>query len=610
MYLRSTSPQRSRDERDSAETAAAALAEAPARARGAIFTQPAVAGLLLDLTGYTTDRPLHRMRLLEPGFGAGDFLLPVIDRLLAAWRASGDRTDHPVASLAGCLRAVELHAASFVQTRQAVLARLRQQGLTAEAATILAECWLIEGDFLQVALPQDFDIVLGNPPYLRQERIPPALLAEYRRRYPTIAGRADLYIPFLERGLRLLSEGGQLGFLCPDRWMKNSYGALLRQFVATQFHLKTYVDLVGTAAFQSPVTAYPAITVIARPPTGGAAAAARLTRVARPPDLTRASLTRLAATLTAVALPPGSSPVQEIGGVAAGRAPWILEASDQIALLRRLEADFPALEAAGCSVGIGVATGADRAFIGPYAALDVEPDRKLPLVMRQDLAAGMVQWRGLGVINPFGPAGELVRLDDYPRLRRYLDARRDAIAGRHIARQAPDRWYRTIDRIDPALQVRPKLLIPDIQCEAAIVYEPGGLYPHHNLYVVTSDSWDLQLLGAVLRAGIARLFVAAYATRLRGGALRFQAQYLRRIRLPPWSAVPETSRRALITAVAQHDRAAVSQAVAELYGLSAGEREVLEQVAPDSLPHSQRGPAAPLDGQAPSVLACLAQSER
>jgi methylase of polypeptide subunit release factors len=66
--------------------------------------------------------------------------------------------------------------------------------------------------------------VIGNPPYVRQELIPEALLTEYRARFETLYDRADLYVPFIERSLSLLRAGGALGFICSDRWMKNKYG--------------------------------------------------------------------------------------------------------------------------------------------------------------------------------------------------------------------------------------------------------------------------------------------------------------------------------------------------------------------------------------------------
>lgn len=536
-------------------------------ARGAIFTRSEVVDFILDLAGYTEDQPLHEKRLLEPSFGGGDFLLPIIQRLLSAWRAArpiGTAVD----DLGDAIRAVELHHDTFRSTYAAVVALLKREGLSANAATALAGRWLSQGDFLLAPLEGQFDFVVGNPPYVRPELIPAPLLAEYRSRYQTMYDRADIYIPFIERSLTALSAGGNLGFICADRWMKNRYGGPLRSLVAERFHLKVYVDMVDTPAFHSDVIAYPAITIISR--EGGGA-----TRIAHRPSIDRATLTTLAGLLSAPTLPKDAGPVRELARVTNGAEPWLLESSDQMALIRRLEGAFPLLEEAGCKVGIGVATGADKAFIGDFESLNVEPDRKLPLVTTKDIMTGEVQWRGQGVINPFAESGGLVDLGEYPRLRRYLEARRDVIASRHCAKKAPANWYRTIDRITPALAARPKLLIPDIKGESHIVFEGGELYPSHNLYYVTSDDWDLRALQAVLLSAVSRLFVATYSTKMRGGFLRFQAQYLRRIRIPRWADVPEPLRRELAEAAIKRDVQACNRAVFRLYGLSHEERSAL-----------------------------------
>ncbi len=543
------------------------LANAGIEARGAIFTRREVVDFILDLAGYTADRPLTTLRFLEPSFGAGDFLLPAIERLLAAWRQTKHRGD-PFKTLAGCIRAVELHRETFEATRQRVIELLDEAGLGTQTAKALAGSWLIYGDFLLVELDGAFDVVAGNPPYVRQELIPDALMAEYRALYRTVYDRADLYVPFIERSLKSLVNGGQLGFICADRWMKNRYGGPLRKLVADGYHLKVYVDMVNTPAFHSDVIAYPAITIIARDKPGP-------TRIAHRPEITATALAELSAALAAETKPEPSRAVRELQGVSAGTEPWILEAPDQLALVRRLEAAFPSLEEAGCKVGIGVATGADKAFIGPIEALDVEPDRKLPLVMTRDILDGTVAWRGLGVVNPFAESGGLVSLDDYPRLRRHLEARKNEIAKRHIAQKVPANWYRTIDRIYPAIAAKPKLLIPDIKGEAHIVYEDGRLYPHHNLYFITSDIWDLKALQAVLLSGIAKLFVSIYSTRMRGGYLRFQAQYLRRIRVPHWHQVPAPLKKRLVQAAERQDVAACNQAVFALYELTQAERAAL-----------------------------------
>lgn len=542
-------------------------ATAGAESRGAIFTRIEVVDFILDLAGYTADQPLHEKRILEPSFGGGDFLLPVINRLLTAWKSS-QHTKTVVEELGDAIRAVELHRHTFSSTRLAVIERLKEENIEDQFAVALVDRWLIQGDFLLSPLEGEFNFVVGNPPYVRQEQIPAPLLAAYRRRYQTMYDRADIYIPFIERSLLALARGGCLGFICADRWMKNRYGGPLRSLVADRFNMKIYVDMVDTPAFHSDVSAYPAITIINRETPGA-------TRIAHRPAIDRAKLAILSAALRARNLPKEVGPVRELARVTHGSEPWLLESSDQMALIRRLENQFPSLEKVGCKVGIGVATGLDKAYIGDFDALDVETDRKLPLVTTKDIVSGEVQWRGQGVINPFAEAGGLVDLGNYPRLCRYLEARRESISARHCARKTPANWYRTIDRITPELASRPKLLIPDIKGEAHIVFEAGKLYPHHNLYYVTSDDWDLRALQAVMLSAVTRLFIATYSTKMRGGFLRFQAQYLRRLRIPQWPDVSQRLREELVEAAIQRDIQACNQAVFKLYGLSNEEKSSL-----------------------------------
>ena len=107
------------------------------------------------------------------------------------------------------------------------------------------------------------------------------------------------------------------------------------------------------------------------------------------------------------------------------------------------------------------------------------------------------------------------------------------------------------------------------------MFEEGLLYPHHNLYHVTAREWDLRALQAVLLSDVARVFVATYSTRMRGGFLRFQAQYLRRIRLPRWADVDHKLRGQLVTAAVARDFRACNRAAFDLYGLSGAERAAL-----------------------------------
>lgn len=539
--------------------------------RGAVYTNASVVDAILQLVGYTQSADLPGMRVLEPAFGGGDFLFALVDRLLASYLARGGTPQRAAQDLGACVHAIELHLSTYGSTRKELERRLRAWGMSAPMAATLAGRWLFQDDFLLTDLKPGYDFVVGNPPYVRQERIPAALLQAYRGRYQTIYDRADLYVPFYERSLDLLAPRGVLGFVCSNRWVKNKYGAPLRAKVAAGFELQYYIDLNSIDAFQEQVFAYPSVTVIRRRQSFNAPSQTRVALSSKETPCAFPDLLRMLQRADEC----DNARVCQLEDVARGKDPWLLDRPKQLSLIRRLESTFPTLEASGCKVGIGVATGADSVYIGAYDRLAVEPDRKLPLVMASDLIAGEIRWGGKGVVNPFMADGSLAPLEDFPKLAGYVEANRDKIAGRHVAKKQPNRWYRTIDRIDPGLTKRPKLLIPDIKGAPTVVYDSGQYYPHHNLYVVVSETWDLLALQTLLRSSLALLFVAAYSVRMAGGCLRFQAQYLRRIRAPFWESIPDGLRKALVSVAASRDQDEIDHVVARLFGLSSQERALL-----------------------------------
>jgi hypothetical protein len=548
------------------------LAAGSREQRGAVFTRREVVEFILDLAGYTSNRPLHTFRLLEPSFGEGDFLLPVVDRLLTAYVREQHTDIPPVNALAAAVCAVEVHKESVVHTFAKLRELIVSHGLGTDIADALCERWICHDDFLLHDFSDGgtFDFVIGNPPYVRQESIAPALLREYRDRYQTLFDRADLYVPFFERGLMLLAEQGVLGFICSDRWMKNTYGAPLRALVSGEFHLAYYVDMVDTPAFTTDVMAYPAITIIKRQP-------AQSTRIAFRPEVSATGLRKLAQKMVEPEF-EADALTSESQHVARGSGPWMLHAVDQQALVSHLEAQFGSIEQEACRVGIGIATGADRVYIGDYESLDVEADRKLPLVTTKDIVSGVVKWQGFGVINVFGDDGSLVDLLAFPRLAAYLRSHEEVIRGRAIARRRPDAWFRTIDNIQPGLAKTEKLLIGDIKGHSQMTYEQGRLYPHHNLYYIASDVWDLEVLQAILATGITELFVSAYSTRMRGGYFRYQAQYLRRIRLPQFASLAGATVEAIKRAWRLSDQDTLDALVRDIYALDAQELALLRKL--------------------------------
>ena len=155
------------------DAAVAQMADSGAEERGDVFTRREVVDFILDLTGYTDDKPLHTQRLLEPSFGNGDFLIAATERLLKAWRTA----NAPVDELIDSVRAIELHRNTFDETRTRMASMLREPGIKGRDSARLLDAWLVQGDFLLLPLSEGFHYVVGNPPYVRQELIPDVLIA-------------------------------------------------------------------------------------------------------------------------------------------------------------------------------------------------------------------------------------------------------------------------------------------------------------------------------------------------------------------------------------------------------------------------------------------------
>ncbi|HEX3698900.1 MAG TPA: Eco57I restriction-modification methylase domain-containing protein [Polyangia bacterium] len=523
---------------------------------GVVLTKPHVVDLILDLAGYTTNRDLTRLRLLEPACGHGAFLVTAVERLMAAAK----RRRRSPAELADAIRAYDIDPGHVAISRRAVAAILTANGVASGAASKLASRWIRKGDFLLTAENPTYDAVVGNPPYVRIEQLAPILQGEYRRRFCTIYDRADLYVAFMEHGLNLLGKDGVLSFVCADRWTLNKYGAPLRGLITRRFRVRCYIDLHQASPFETDVIAYPAIFAIGHGKSEHVTVA----------TLSTAGPAECAAVLAAMDGSRKSAP-----GVATarydawfrGEEPWVLSTPEHLAILRELEDRLAPIESGDTRVRIGVATGNDKVYIvGPEA--DIEPERLVPLVMRDDIAAGKVADGQRFVINTFRESGGVIDLKDYPRLARYFEKYREPVKARHVAQKNEQGWYRTIDRVYPELVSVPKLLIPDIAGSNEVVLDEGRFHPHHNLYFVTSGSWDMRVLGALLSSKVALFFVWSYAVKMRGGYLRFQAQYLRRIRLPDPKNITPKLAKALAKAFQERDFAKIDELALSAYSLS------------------------------------------
>jgi adenine-specific DNA-methyltransferase len=529
---------------------------------GEVFTRAWVVEFILNLCGYNEDRNLALLKAVEPSCGSGAFLVPMVRRLSASLRKHQQSLDDAV----GAISAFDVLPSNVHRAREAVVETLISEGWPSVQAKRMANIWVSTGDYILTEhQPSSVDFVMGNPPYIRLEDMAPSLLSEYRAMCQTMGGRADVYVAFFEVGLRTLRVGGTLGYICADRWMRNQYGARLRDFITSHFHLAASIEVHDADAFEEQVSAYPSITVIKND---------------KEPDTIFATTNKIfgeeesglladwALTSTTKSFSSSAFRSARLPHVFSGELSWPTGSPERLALLEDLNNRFGPLEdkSTGTRIGIGVATGADAVYV-VKADIDIEPDRLLPLVMSKDTRSGNLAWSGHHLVNPWNTNGTPVELVHFPKLNRYFSEQREVIMKRNVAGRSGDAWFRTIDKVDHALIEREKLLFPDMKMATHPVLEPGGLYPHHNLYFVVSTEWDLRVLGGLLLSKVAEFFVDSYAVRMRGGTLRFQAQYLRRIRVPRPADIPANLASDLASAFDSRDSVAATRTALTIYGL-------------------------------------------
>lgn len=408
-----------------------------------------------------------------------------------------------------------------------------------------------EGDFA----PGSFDAVIGNPPYVKLQnfRQVHADMAEWLMHgssgeapyQSTKTGNFDLYLPFIEKGLSLLNEGGRMGFIAPNLWPTLEYGEGLRGLVHAGRHLEKWIDFRSFQVFEE-ATVYTAIQIFSK-------ARAEAIRLAFAGD---GDITRIDWEDSALALPYDEmlSPLK----------PWLLAPAPVRSMVERLGREAVRLDQAEVTSGIivGIQTSADHIFhlrrLGTdrYAYTPVENGRKLapvvveiedgimkPLVSGADVKRFLEPRAETHLLFPYRPRDgkaalltpdELAR--EFPCAWRYLEGFEQELRARDNRKvDADDKWFGYVYPKNLDKQEVPKLLVPRLVARLGCFADERGRFYCDNVDVggvVPRRPHDIWLLAAVLNAPVTNTIFGWITKPFRGDYKSANKQFIAPLPVP------------------------------------------------------------------------------
>ena len=420
---------------------------------------------------------------------------------------------------------------------------------------------------------EGFDVVIGNPPYVRQEKIDKELKPRMKDIYDCYTGVADLYVYFYESGVRFLRAGtGVLTFISSNKYFRANYGAKLREYLGSRLTVRRVIDFGDAPIFKA--IAYPSIVMVQNAaPKDNASAVLTWDK--------EASLDDFEETVAADSFPMPQT--------ALSTDSWRLERPEVLALLGKLRATgTPLSEYVNGRFYRGVLTGLNQAFVIDTATRDrlIAEDPTSAEIIKPFLRGRDVKrWRatsaGLWLI--FARRG--IDIGRYQAVLKHLSQYRKRLMPGVPGGRKPGsyEWYEIQDTVAYWQEFEtPKIIYPDIYQHQSFAFDTSGALGANTCYFIPTD--EVWLCG-LLNSTCVEWFYALVSAKVRAGYLRAFKDYIAQIPVPDSGnreGLEELVHR--ISAAKADDPTAdvsslereIDERVYALYGLSAEEVRLIE----------------------------------
>ncbi len=392
-----------------------------------------------------------------------------------------------------------------------------------------------------------FDIVIGNPPYVRQEKLKaanPDFKNLLKKHYECFTGTADLYIYFYERSIKLLKPEGVFAFITSNKWYRANYGEKLRDWMNRNTRIRNIIDFGDEAVFTA--IAYPTIVISTRRPSEvRKAAVGEVVRVMNWSH--KHPVETFPAVFASENFPIPQAEFRKQG--------WQLESPVRRCLFEQIQAvGKPLGEYVQGKFYNGIKTGLNESFIINELIREriVKEDPKSIEIIKPFLRGRDIKRWQINFYNQYLIKIESSENRKHPWTGKSADEAEKIFAVTHSSIYKHFQIYRQqmIDRYDQGHYFwelrscaywqefeKQKIVYPDIALSPQFAWDQGSKYLANTTYIIPTQE---KYLLAILNSSVCAWFYAQISPQIQNGYYCFIAQYCEQIPIPIASSVKKT----------------------------------------------------------------------